>query len=132
MCCGGARSLGLVSPKRMPSDLRMSWPVRPRGPTSCEGSYGCGEDLCALLTRHAEALDGAAHCVGRALAAHRVEQRRRGAGTADQALGIRQHDRVVPGTLHHERQLERSARVTARTHELRRAGEVDIACRNGG
>ena len=72
--------------------------------------------------------DCRAHGVAGAPVLDRVEQRGCGAGAADQDLRIRQHDRVVPGALHDEGQIEASLAVAGGgRNQACRAFEIEVA-----
>ncbi len=73
------------------------------------GLLGCGNRRGRGRCRRCagQPFDHRTHGIAGAAFAHRIEQRRRGAGAADQSFCIRQHDRIVPRALHHKGQSER-------------------------
>src|SRR3954465_14762893 len=65
-------------------------------------NWRLGPDRRSLRIIAVEPVDHRAHRVAGLAVAYRVEQRRCRIGTANQALGIRQHNRVVPRALDYE------------------------------
>ncbi len=80
----------------------------------CQGRRRFGRRGGLGGRRSGQPFDRRAHRVTGAAVADRIQQRRRRARALNAAQRIRQHDRVVPRSLHHERQLEPGHRPRSR------------------
>src|SRR5262249_29774379 len=94
-----------------------------------------GRGRCGLRRRRpGQPLDCRAYWITRTAVADRIQNRLRRARSLNAALWVRQYDRVIPRSLHHERQLEcgcsriRAARGNRK--QARGSPEIEFALRN--